>query len=144
MSERGPERDGERRPRGRVERGRAPLVLVVLIAALGACDGVLGDDPSTGLEVSVTRGPIEPVAREGEPNSAPVQNARVRIEAVDGGSAEFRTNGNGRVRAPLVPGEYAVTVETCPGAISLPRPAAATVVRGSIAPVDLECDTGIR
>ena len=125
---------------------RLPLVGLLLLtaSALLGCTDILGSDPSTGLQVTVRKGPIEPVSRDGEDNSVPVDEAVVLIEGVDGGSVRLSTGPTGLVRALLVPGDYIVTVKECPGAMGLPAPEPATVTSGSMVDVYLECDTGIR
>ena len=121
--------------------GLAALGLAVLI---GCSDSIVGDDPDTGLTVSVFKGPIQPVAREGEDNSAPVADALVRVTAPGGGHVEERTGPAGSVRINLAPGNYIVEVRECPGALSLPGPEETEVRSGLLADVLLMCDTGIR
>lgn len=113
---------------------------------LTACSpSILGTDPDTGLNILVTRGPIRPVAREGEDNSAPVQDALVRIRRTDGsGDTGVRTGADGVVVVPVVPGTYRVEVRECPGALALPDPISVTVVAGELATLAFDCDTGIR
>lgn len=134
---------GRRHPRG----GRLAVSVALLLAFATSCGGgILGSDPSTGLLVQVRKGPIEPVVREGEEdNSAPVPDAVVEVRAVGrSGEARVRTDGAGEARVPLEPGRYVVEVAICPLALGLPGPETATVVAGSLTPVRLECDTGIR
>lgn len=119
-----------------------PLLLFLLT---GCGNSILGTDPDTGLDVEVRKGPIDPVARPGEDNSAPVEDARVRIRRIDGdGKLRVHTDADGRARVPLGPGTYEITVEACPGALGLPEPATAEVRSGETTPVRLVCDTGIR
>lgn len=121
-------------------------VFFLALPLLGAscAGGLLGNDSDTGLDLQVTRSPIDPVEREGEPNFAPVAEAVVEVRREGGGSARTMTDADGRVRLLLDPGRYAVEVEECPGALSLPRPAEATVEPGAFTPLRLDCDTGIR
>lgn len=119
------------------------LIVSALMAGCGT--SLLGEDPDTALLVEVSRGPIEPVAREGQENSAPVAGALVRIRADDrGGQLDRRTGPDGRVRVPLDPGRYEVEVLDCPGAVSLPAPASVIVAEGREEALALVCDTGIR
>ena len=95
--------------------------------------------------VSVWKGPIQPVAMEGQENSAPVAGAVILVERVDGsGSSRITTGAEGRITANFRPGAYAVTVEECPGAMVLPEPVGAVVISGGFALVRFDCDTGIR
>ncbi len=114
---------------------------------LVACSGttILGTDPGTGLIVTVRKGPIQPVAREGEENTAPVAGATVRIRLLASGERLTVTTGSdGRISTLLNPGAYEVRVVECPGALALPGPDTTLVVPGGFALVHLECDTGIR
>lgn len=127
---------------------RFVLRTTVLVAAgMGAACGasILGVDPTTGLSVVVSRGPLQPVAMEGETNDEPVPGAAVRISATEGGGAEeVRTGTDGTARILVRPGRYRVKVTECPGALALPGDAVIDVEVGSFAPVALSCDTGIR
>ena len=119
-------------------------LLLSASAISGCAKDILGSDPSTGLAVTVRKGPIQPVAREGEDNSAPVDGAVVFIEAASGGDATLKTDADGTFHVLLKPGDYVVTVQVCPGTMALPDPVPATVRDGSMIDVSLECDTGIR
>lgn len=118
------------------------LLLPLLVA--GCAGSLLGTDPETGLDLQVTRSPIDPVEREGEPNFAPVADAVVEVRKEGGGSARATTDADGQVRLVLDPGRYAVEVEECPGALAFPPPAEVTVEAGAFTPLRLDCDTGIR
>ncbi len=128
---------------------RVPWIIGLVLAGaswLGACaPSILGTDPATGFDVLVTRGPIRPVATEGENNSSPVEGALVHIERTDAsGDTRIRTDAEGRVIAALVPGEYRVEVRECPGAMSLPSAVASSVQAGHLTMLEFSCDTGIR
>lgn len=131
-------------------RSRHPIhpvrTALAMVAVWAGCTGsILGDDPSTGLEVVVMRGPIRPVVMEGETNSEPVEGARVRVEGIGaGGRTEGRTDAAGGVDFQLLPGRYEVEVRDCPRAMSLPSPEIVEVQDGSTTTVVLDCDTGIR
>lgn len=120
------------------------LVTSVIVSTAGCSGGILGSDPGTGLEVEVQLGPLNPVERPGEPNSAPVEDAIVEVRSAGGGRVRVRTDVDGRVRVVLEPGDYVVEVLDCPGALSAPAPQEATVERGFFTEVRLDCDTGIR
>lgn len=133
---------------GRNRRRVAWTMGLALVTAtwLTACtESIVGTDPDTGLDILVTRGPIQPVAREGEDNSAPVEDALVLIRRTDAsGEIRVRTSGDGKAIALLVPGDYRVEVRECPGALSLPDPIAASVAAGELRALSFSCDTGIR
>ena len=124
----------------------ATLVLALApIVASGACAKQVPTDPSTGVLIQVRRGPIAPVQRDSVDNTAPVNGATVVL--VDGSGnpvASATTDTSGTARVLAFPGAYQVDVQTCPGAMRTPQPAAVTVAQGSFAPAQLVCDTGIR
>ena len=120
-------------------------VVLAGVAATACGSSILGTDVETGIEVLVMRGPLRPVAMEGEVNEEPVRGATVRVRgATGGGGAEAVTSADGLVALSLLPGEYRVDVIVCPGALSLPGEAPVSVEQGSIAAITLNCDTGIR
>jgi hypothetical protein len=116
-----------------------------LIVGIGACAKQVPTDPSTGVLIQVRRGPIAPVQQDSVDNTAPVTGATVVL--VDGSGAQVAsatTDTSGTARVLAFPGAYQVDVQTCPGAMRTPQPAAVTVAEGSFAPAQLVCDTGIR
>ncbi len=124
---------------------RAVLFLVAASAAATACSNdILGDDPNTGIDLTVVKGPIQPVVREGEDNTAPVEDAKVEFRRLDGGRHTARTNALGEARVSLLPGTYVVTVLECPLTLALPDPDTVEVVSGQRQVLRQECDTGIR
>lgn len=127
----------------RLLRSALPWTIPLLVAT-GCSQAILGDDPDTGLEVEVHRGPLNPVEIQGEPNSAPVADASVEVRRVEGGRTRVRTDADGLVRVPLAPGDYVVEVLSCPGSLVLPEPGEATVEAGFLTALRLDCDTGIR
>jgi hypothetical protein len=127
---------------------RAPHHLYGISLALGAalfaaCGTAGPTDPSTGVLVQVRRGPIAPVQMDTGSNTAPVSGATVLLTG-GRGTDTGTTDTTGTVRVLAFPGAYQVTVETCPGAMRTPQPAAVTVVQGSFVSALLVCDTGIR
>ncbi len=117
----------------------------VALAMAGCGSSISGADPATGIDAIVLRGPIVPVAREGENDTAPVAGARVRVRATDGdGSAAATTGPAGRTRFDLRPGSYEVEVMVCPGALGLPEATPVALTVGTRMEVTLVCDTGIR
>ena len=139
-----PERRNRRRARRRAIVRVAIATLAALLATSGT-PGIFGPDPDTGFSLLVVKGPIQPVSREGEENTAPVAGAVVRIR--DGRSAaeaRVRTAADGRARVSVRAGFYRVAVIECPGALALPPPVDASVVAGSLTELEFDCDTGIR
>lgn len=129
------------------KKGLATIALLMAAGAGSACSStaIIGGDTGTGMIVRVFRGPIQPVAMEGEDNSAPVSGAVIVVEALNSGGREtLRTGSDGRVSANFRPGPYLITVTECPGALTLPEPEEAVVIAGGFALVRLDCDTGIR
>lgn len=121
------------------------LALGVTIPASLACGArePLGLD--AGLEIHVARGPIQPVAVEGQANTAPVAGATLRITSQrDGTAVSAQTDEQGVARLALESGTFEVRVLTCPGALRVAPPSTVPVTAGSLAVVRLECDTGIR
>ena len=131
-----------------VARGRwwpALILGATIPASLAACGVTEPVGLDSGLEIHVARGPIQPVARQGEANTAPVPGATLRVtNQRDGAAVSARTDEQGVARLALESGTFEVRVVTCPGARHVPRPSTVTVTAGSVAVVRLECDTGIR
>jgi hypothetical protein len=102
--------------------------------------------PDTGIEVHVLKGPLQPVAQEGEPDTAPVVGALVSIAPAAGGRVRQGTTDTAGVVRVLVPaGTHRVSVEVCPGTMSLPKLVETVIVSaGTFAATTLVCDTGIR
>jgi hypothetical protein len=120
------------------------LIPVAVLTAVGCSSDILGDDPSTGIDLTVVKGPINPVVREGEDNTLPVADATVEFRRLEGGRHTLRTDEAGVARASLVPGTYVVTVTECPLTLALPDPDTVQVVSGERQSLRQECDTGIR
>jgi len=116
------------------------------LAIVWACgSSIVGSDPGTGVRVLVLRGPIQPIAREGEVNDEPVPGAVIRVQEMDGGGETSAvTDVDGTARVLLLPGAYRIDVTECPGALSLPGPETVDVTEGSMSAIELDCDTGIR
>jgi len=99
----------------------------------------------TGLTVQVHRGPITPVTRMGVDNTAPVEQAVVRV--VDAAGREVgrgKTNNKGEAHLPLKPGKYTVQVLACGQMRYLPEPEPVTITAEQPTKIRFDCDTGIR
>jgi len=92
------------------------------------------------------RGPIAPVCVAGQPCSEPAKNVTLVFVRNGRVARRTKTNDQGRYRAALAPGVYAVRLTTG----QRPRigrglePARARVAAGRFRRVDFSIDTGIR
>ena len=121
---------------------RRAVALTALLLAGCAADVV---DRTTGILVEVRRGPLTPVAPPGVDDTAAVEAAQVRIQALNGRElARGSTGADGTIALPVSAGMRVASVVTCPGALALPSPETVEVVAGAYARVALLCDTGIR
>lgn len=141
-------------------RGIGALGAALLLALGNACGGAPLSPPAeddsasiqtTGreaeIEVRVMKGPIQPVERPGERNVAPVPGAVVLVVplAEPGTPTRLSTDTAGTARLGVEPGTYRVSVETCPGAMSLPKVVkSVSIGAGKSASTEFVCDTGIR
>src|SRR5687767_15577310 len=83
--------------------------LFVMSASCTTGGGPLALD--TGLEINVLKWPTQPVAREGERDTAPVSGAVVLVESLAGGSTRRATTDSaGIARVQAAPGTHRVSV----------------------------------
>ncbi|MFL5928753.1 MAG: carboxypeptidase-like regulatory domain-containing protein [Gaiellaceae bacterium] len=94
----------------------------------------------SGLTGVVSRGPVTPVCRAGEPCSKPDAHATL-LFARGGVTRRATTDARGAYRIGLPPGRYEVRVR---GAQFGSKPIAAVVPRGRYARLNVFVDTGIR
>ena len=98
---------------------------------------------ATGLEGTVTRGPVTPVCRVGVPCYAPF-SAAFTVSQGQLVVARFQSDSAGHYEVLLAPGTYAIVPDSgapvFPGGQSRP----ATVGPAGITRLDLQFDTGIR
>ena len=129
---------------GRLVRVMGAFFLPLALAATGCGNGTFAPG-NAGLEVTVHKGPLQPVVMEGEENSEPVSNALVEVRAF-GRTARYttRTDGFGKGIFYIQPGGYIVTVLECGEGLVLPAPETVTIQNGAISDLYFECDTGIR
>jgi hypothetical protein len=100
--------------------------------------------PGTGVEGSVNRGPIQPVGKPGQKNTAPVANAVVKALDANGKEvARTKTDKDGYYELKLKPGKY--TLVGPRGGIP-PRnfKKDIEVLQRGWTRVDIKVDTGIR
>ena len=130
------------------------LLTLPLAAALFACAGpakptaparVVEPPPTgaTGLEGTVTRGPVTPVCQVGVPCYAPF-SAAFTVTQQQRVVASFRSDSAGRYQVLLAPGAYMVAPDS--GAPVWPKGQVRSVTVGSVGltHLDLQFDTGIR
>jgi hypothetical protein len=120
----------------------------IVLAGGGGTGGGGGTTAKSGIRGLAEAGPIKPVQRPGEKNTAPLPGAIITIQP-SGGGAEItrqKADQNGRFEIPLSPGTYRlVPLPPQPGAV-YPRgtPQTVTVKTGKFTEVTVEYDTGIR
>ena len=88
-----------RSPQVTMRHRMAAFAWILSVAMLGGCSSsaIVGDDPNTGVILTVFRGPIEPVGMEGEDNSEPVPGAVLEVERIDSRkSISLTTGGDGK------------------------------------------------
>lgn len=125
--------------------------IAVVILAIAACStGVPSPSaaPGTGLAISSAAGPTCPVETvPPDPACAPrpVPGARVGILDGQGRSvAAVVLDANGAAIVPLPAGNYVVQAQPAAGLMGTPGPMNVAVVDGTMTPVVLSYDTGIR
>lgn len=115
------------------------------LLGLGLLTGGMVWAMNTGLTVQVYRGPITPLTRIGVDNTAPVDQAVVRV--VDPMGREVgrgKTNTKGEAYLTLQPGKYTVQVLACGQMRYLPEPEPVTITAKQLTKIRFDCDTGIR
>ena len=120
---------------------RSAVATALVLAALAA-SGAAGGATASGLRGTVTRGPIVPVCKVGEPCDAPAAKV-VLVFRRAGRVARTTTDAKGRYRITLAPGIWAISL-TRTGLGNMIYPRQARVVAGAFRLVDLSIDTGIR
>jgi hypothetical protein len=115
-------------------------------AVLACCNGP--SEPlatlHTGLEGTVTRGPVMPVCLVGVPCDVPFSGGfTVRQGPMPVAVAHFVSDSTGRYRVPLVPGSYTVVPDS-ETPLVVGQPLEVTVGPVGITHADLAFDTGIR
>lgn len=124
------------------------VVMALLSVACGAPTVAPAPPPGTGLAVVATSGPTCPVETiPPDPACAPrpVAGATILIKAGDGTTvARLVTDANGSGTVALQPGRYAVEPQPAAGLMGIAAPQEIVVVAGTITPVPLAYDTGIR
>jgi hypothetical protein len=102
---------------------------------------------TTGVSIAAAAGPVCPVEKPNDPACAPRPVRGAIVHVVDAGGQVIGsavTGGDGRVTMTVAPGDYTSTADPVEGLMGAPAPVPVTVVEGTVAPVDLAYDTGIR
>lgn len=133
-------------------RPRWPVaVLAVLALALAACGGATGVPssavPGTGLAISAVAGPTCPVETVGDPACVPRPVAGAKVVVLGAQGQEVATlvldaQGSGVVGLPA--GDYVLRAQPEAGLMGTPEAMEVTVADGTLTPVVLSYDTGIR
>jgi len=100
---------------------------------------------ATGIEGVVTISPTHggPI-KEGEPESMPLPNTAFEVKKGDLTVATFETDGEGRFKVSLPPGQYAVTKANLRHAIGHFGPFPVEVTSAKMTTVHWNCDSGMR
>jgi len=126
--------------------------LAVLVLLIAACGGAGGPSPAvvpgTGLAITAGAGPTCPVEQQPpDPACAPRPVAGATILVLDGQGKTVATvvlDAKGTALVALPAGGYVVQPRPANGLMGTPEPQNVTIVDGTITPVALAYDTGIR
>lgn len=128
-----------------VRRHYSAIAVVTVLVAASCSTNTAPADRDAELAISVVRGPINPVQREGETNSVPVARARVKVRRLpDGAVRTAETDENGTLLLSVASGDYTIEIERCPTGTMFSKPLQLTVAPGARTPATIICDTGIR
>ncbi len=123
-------------------------VLALVIAACGTSGAPSpAADPGTGLAIGAEAGPTCPVEQPGDPacKARPVAGATVIVVDRQGTTvATAVTDPEGLATVALPAGEYVVQPQPVQGMMGTAEQQTVTVVDGTMTPVTLAYDTGIR
>ena len=135
-------------------RGRWSIIVAISLAlslALAACSaGVPSPSaaPGTGLTITAVAGPACPVERiPPDPACAPRPVAGATVVVQDGQNKSVTTvvlDAHGAAIVALPVGDYVVQPQRVTGLLGTAQTANVTVVDGTLTPVVLSYDTGIR
>ena len=117
------------------------MAFIALVAGI-ACGSASGTRVQGGLYGKVTKGPLQPVCREGVPCTGPAAGVTLVFRRNGTVAARTTTRKNGSYRVALKPGRYTVRVR--PSAVHRPKPYTVSVPRRAFRHIDFFVDTGIR
>ena len=126
---------------------RIALVSILALAVLGCGPAAPASTATGGVAGRVTAGPTCPVERPGDPACAPrIVAGAVLLVTGPGGAevAKATTDATGAFRVGLGPGDYVLVPQPVEGLMGTAAAAPFTVVDGSLTPLDVSYDTGIR
>jgi len=122
--------------------------LILTIAACASVTGVPTPPAGTGLAISALAGPTCPVETiPPDPACAPRPVAGAKVSIVDAQGREVATvvlDAKGSGVVALASGRYVVRAQPAGGLMGTPEPMEVAVLDGSLTPVALSYDTGIR
>ncbi len=121
----------------------APISGQLSFRRLPPPDTLPHDSTATGLEGTVTRGPITPVCQAGVPCYAPF-SAGFTVTQGQRLVASFQSDSAGRYQVFLAPGTYAITPDSTAPVFPKGQSRTATVGPVGMTQLDLQFDTGIR
>jgi hypothetical protein len=120
------------------------LVLAIVVAAMAACGKKA--DAESGVEGTVSMGPMCAVAQEGSPCPDAPLKVRLVVQKLSGKDVvEAMSHADGTFRIPLEPGEYVLVPEEASAAGVEPIvPVSFIIEDGAWTTVDVHYDTGLR
>ena len=122
--------------------------LILTIAACANATGVPSPAPGTGLAITAAAGPTCPVETiPPDPACAPRPVAGAKVSILDAQGREAATvvlDAKGSAAVALAAGTYVVRAQPAAGLMGTPGPMEVAVVDGTLTPVALSYDTGIR
>ncbi len=125
--------------------------VAALILTIAACAGAGAPSPAvvpgTGLAITALAGPTCPVETLGDPACAPRPVAGAKVIILDAQGRDAATvilDATGSAAVALGSGTYVVRAQPAAGLMGTPEPMEVAVVDGTLTPVALSYDTGIR
>lgn len=126
------------------------IAVLALVLAIPGCPAAPSPAGLGAIEVEALAGPVCPVETDPpDPDCAPrpVADALVLVQPADGRDivvAQGTTDGDGRVRLEVPPGDYVVIGAAVEGLMGTPAPMPVTVGQDQAVAISLAYDTGIR
>jgi hypothetical protein len=123
----------------------APLLLLAIALIAATCDNGSTPKPNSGIEGTVTIGPMCPVERPDSP--CPDQPYAATIVINDSGGDEVgraKSGEDGRFRVALAPGSYTLVPQSPASRLPYASEQQVKVRDGAYTHVDIQYDSGIR
>jgi len=122
----------------------AKFLIGVLILMLATCSVHNPTPRDSGIEGQVMLGPMCAIVQEGQACPDGPYQATLTVNSLTGSRiVQFQTDGAGRFRVPLAPGQYILHPES-PNALPFAGEQAIVVEAGNYTPVAVRYDSGIR